>query len=110
MSVSARFYIRFRIQRQIGIDDGFVLFGTGCLITAMALLFKYINKMYMAEALLFGVPNAELSSNFIEDSYWYHKISAVALIMTWCSLVSVKFCFLFLFRKILNRTKSMLTY
>ena len=110
LSVCARFYIRLRVQKQAGIDDAFLLIGTSCLIAAMALLFLFINQMYRAEALLFGVADIQLTPSFIEDSLWYHKISAAALILAWCSLMSVKFCFLVLFRKLVDRIRPMVRY
>lgn len=110
LSVFARFYIRLRIQRQIGIDDAFLLFGTGCLIAAVGLLFNYVNKMYMVEAFIIGVPNVELGPNFVEDAFWFQKVIAVALILTWCSLVAVKFGFLFIFKKLVNRLRPLLIF
>ena len=110
VSVFARFYIRLRVQKQAGIDDAFLLLGTGCLIVAIVLLFLFINKMYMAEALLFGVPDVEVTPTFVDDALWYHKISAVGLIMAWCSLMSVKFCFLVLFGKLVDRIRPMVRH
>ncbi|KAL9618969.1 MAG: hypothetical protein Q9160_006363 [Pyrenula sp. 1 TL-2023] len=82
LSVFARFYIRLRIQRQIGVDDAFLLFGTGCLIAAVGLLFNYVDKMYMVEAFIMGISNVTLGPNFINDAFWFQKVIAVALILT----------------------------
>ena len=110
LSVIARFYIRLRIQKQINIDDAFLLFGTGCLIAAIVLLFQYINSMYTAEALVIGLPNVAISPHFIEDALWFHKMITISLILTWWSLMAVKLCFLFLFKKLVERIRPMLVY
>ena len=110
LSVIARFYIRLRIQRQFSTDDGFLLFGAGCLVAAIVLLFLFADTMYMAEAILSGLPNAVISPNLIQDAMWFHKIIIIALILTWWSLMAVKICFLFLFKKMVERMKPMLVY
>ena len=110
LSVIARFYVRLRIQKQVSIDDGFLLFGAGCLIAAIILLFLYINTMYTAEALVIGLPNVDISPNFIEDVMWFHKMIIISLILTWWSLMSVKLCFLFLFKSLVQRIRPMLIY
>lgn len=110
IGVVGRFYIRLCIQRRVGIDDGFLLFGTCCFIAAVVLFFYYVNEMYMTEAWVFGLPDMVLSTNFVEDSWWFHKVSDAALILTWCSLASVKFCFLFFFKNLIDRIRSMIRY
>ena len=76
----------------------------------MVLLFNFIDKMYMFEALISGLPDAEISPDVIGDAYWYHKINDAGLILTWCSLVAVKFCFLILFKKLIDRLRPMIIY
>ena len=91
-------------------DDGFLIFGTACLITAMVLFFLYVDIMYMAQAIVIGLPNVQISSNLIEDSLWFHKLVIISLVLTWWSLMAVKLCFLFLFKKLVDRIKPMLFY
>ena len=110
ISASARFYIRIRVQKQLSLDDGFLLFGIGCFICALAILFTYIDDMYMTAAFLFRLKDMELSPDFIQKSFDYQKMAAVSLILTWCSIVSVKFSFLFLFRRLIDRIPVMVMY
>ena len=109
ISVSARLYIRIRIQKQVGLDDGILLVGTGCFIAGIVLLFLFINQLFEIEAPAF-LPDAPIGLNFLEDAFYYQKMSAAALILTWCSLVSVKFCFLCLFKKLVERIRPMVVY
>ena len=109
ISVSSRFYIRIRIQREFGLDDAILLFGTGCLIAAMVLLFKFANQLYESEAPVYS-PNPQIGPNFMEDVSYFRITSAVALVLTWCSLVAVKFCYLALFKKLVDRIRPMVIY
>ena len=110
LSVIARFYIRLRIQKQISIDDAFLLFGAGCLIAAMTLFFLYVDTMYMMQALVLGLPNVEIPPNFVQEALWYHKMESASLILSWWSLMAVKFCFLFIFKKLVDHIQPMLIY
>lgn len=110
ISASARFYIRIHIQKQLAIEDGILLFGISCLICAMALLFLFLNKMYLIGAAEIQLPGVVLPLDFITQAYDFQKLAAVSLILTWCSIVSVKFSYLFLFRKLIHRMRPMLIY
>jgi hypothetical protein len=99
------------VQKQVSIDDGFLLFGLCCLISAVGILFTFMDSMYMVEALLFGDPaDLDLPPDWIQRAFDYQKMAAVSLILTWCSIVSVKFSFLFLFRRLIDRIRSLRIY
>lgn len=110
-SVCARYYIRVYIQKQFSSDDGILLFGVACLIVAIGLLFKFADKMYIVGSQesgdLIGVP---LPGDFIEQAYDFQKLVTVALILTWLTIVSVKFSYLFLFRRLIGRMPKLIAY
>ncbi|KAL9030669.1 MAG: hypothetical protein Q9196_001235 [Gyalolechia fulgens] len=111
MSVCARFYIRVVIQKQFSSDDGILLFGIACLIVAIGLLLNYIDEMYIVETAESGnLVSVSLPANYIEQSFDYQKMATIALVLTWCSIVSVKFSYLFLFRRLINRLPGMMAY
>lgn len=110
ISACARFYIRIRVQKQLFLDDAFLIFGICCFICALAILFTYIDDMYMTAAFLFHLKNMELSPDFVQKSFDYQKMAAVSLILSWCSIVSVKLSFLFLFRRLIDRVTVMVIY
>ena len=58
--------------------------------------------MYEMEAAIFSLSHAQLSPNLIEDGFYFGKVVIVALMMSWCSIASVKFSFLVLFRKLID--------
>ena len=110
ISSCARFYIRIGVQKTFSIDDGVLLFGICCLIAGMGLLLHFDDKMFLVGATESGMPNIQLPSDFIEQAFDFQKLVTVALILTWCAIVSVKFSYLFLFRKLIDRLPRMITY
>lgn len=107
-----RFYVRFRIQKEIGWDDGFLIFGLACLISGVVMLFNVIDDMYVTEAVVFGEVNLFTMdfATFIPKSIRYRKISAAALTLMWFSICSVKFSFLALFKKLIRQMPGMIRY
>ena len=75
----------------------------------MVILLTIIDKLYLVEAVNAGV-QIELPPDVIEQAFAFHKFSVVALILSWCSIVAVKFSYLFLFRKLIDRMPRMITY
>ena len=110
ISACARFYIRIRVQKQFSADDGLLLFGIGCLICAMGLLFTFADRMYLVGAIESETQEIRLPSNFTEQAFDFQKLCTVALILTWCAIVSVKFSYLLLFKKLIDRLRPMIIY
>ena len=112
LSVVARLAIRLRHQKRLSWDDGFVFVGAACLICAFAILFVFLDGLYLAEAFterpsspdFRGVRNPILA---IQD---FHKFSTVCLILLWTGICCVKFSFLFLFRKLVDRIRWLTVY
>ena len=82
ISSCARFYVRIGVQKTFSIDDGVLLFGIGCLIAAMGLLFTFIDKLYLVEVTEAGTLGVVLPPDFLEDAFDFQKLVAVALILT----------------------------
>lgn len=110
ISACARFYIRIHLQKSFSIDDGILLFGIACLICAMGVLFKLADTMFLIGASEAGAPGLIFPPDFIERSFEFEKLAAVVGILTWCSIVSVKFSYLFLFKKLLSRIRPLVIY
>ncbi len=76
----------------------------------MILLATFVEKMYLIGATEYGGLDIKLPADFLEQAYSFEKFAAVALILTWCSIVSVKFSYLFLFRKLIDRMPPVIKY
>ncbi|KAJ4347927.1 uncharacterized protein N0V89_009299 [Didymosphaeria variabile] len=111
ITVVFRCYIRFCIQREIGWDDGFLIFGLCCLIVGMTLLFTVIDTMYESENFVFGSGIATINPmeipNLLNRIAHYRTMSAVALMLMWLSMGCVKICFLAFFKKLIRQMPAM---
>ena len=110
LSLAIRLYIRFFYQKQVSVDDGFIIFGVALLTAAMVMLYYFVDKMFLAEALLLHDKNVDLSFDIIQDSLDFEKWAAVSLIITWVAVNCVKLSFLSLFRKLVDRIRPMVLY
>ncbi|KAK3387420.1 hypothetical protein B0H63DRAFT_156993 [Podospora didyma] len=108
-----RFYVRFRIQREIGWDDGFLIFGLACLIAGTALLFTVVDAMYETEAMVFNVASLLTMGDpgaVIARALVFHRISAASLTLLWFSICCVKFSFLAFFKRLIHQMPEMIKY
>lgn len=60
INASGRYYARIGIQKEFGLDDAFLAFGTACMTTAMVVLYINMNDVYSTEALTCA-PNCFIS-------------------------------------------------
>lgn len=109
-SVGVRYYVRFFIQKQLSIDDGILLFGVLCLITAIVLLYIFVDDLFLVEALEGNTIPANLPVDFLQRVSDFERLVVGALVLTWCAIISVKFSCLFLFRKLIDRLRPMVIY
>lgn len=99
------------MQKQFSIDDGVFLFGMCCLISVEAILFTFIDSMYLVEALFFSdIAGVSLPSDFRQESFDFQKMAALTLGLTWFAIHAVKFSLLILFRKLIDRLKPLVIY
>lgn len=66
--------------------------------------------MYLVGATETGMLGVVLPADFIQQAFEFHKLVTVALILTWFSIVSVKFSYLFLFKRLIDRMPLMVIY
>jgi hypothetical protein len=105
-----RLYVRIFVQKEFSADDGFIIFGVSLLIVAMGLLYHYVDEMYLAEALLMHDRDVPLSFEVITESLDFGKWAEVSLILLWTAINAVKFSFLILFHKLINRIRFLTIY
>lgn len=92
------------------IDDALLIFGTCCLICGLALLFTVMDTMYMTEALVFGPQDIEIPSDFPNRVSYYYKLNGACIVLSWFAIMSIKFSFLALFRKLIDRIPFLIIY
>lgn len=111
LSAASRFYVRLHVQKQFSIDDAFFVAALCCLICSIVILYSFtIDKLYLVQAMTVSLPNAVVPQDFLQQSYDFHKWITICLMLAWCAIMAVKFCFLFLFRKLIDRIRPLVIY
>ena len=76
----------------------------------MVLLFIYVDDLFLVEALEGNTIPADLPVDFLKHVLDFEKLVVGAMVLTWCAIISVKFSYLFLFRKLIDRIRPMILY
>lgn len=119
--MTSRFYIRVWVQKEFSADDAFLVVAICCLICAVVVMYSVtLGKMYKVQVLSAALPTAMSAGLPIEDMppdapflqpiHDYLKWITVVCPLAWCSVMAVKFSFLFLFRKLIDRIPALITY
>lgn len=80
------------------------------MISAIVILYVITEALYKTQALYNHDTDFEPSPDIVNVAYWYHKMSAVSLIASWLAIVSVKFSFLALFKRLIDRLPRLIMY
>ena len=111
VTVTARTAIRLSQQRRLFADDGFLLVAVVFLVASMAVLWHQLDEMYVAEALVTNTATfVVITGNWMDQLFWFLKISDAFLVLSWTSVMAVKFSFLFFFRNLIDRVRGMKRY
>ena len=110
VSLCARYYIRIIVQKEFALDDGFLAFGTACLIAAMAVLYINMGNMYLIEALTYAPALFTSQPPDLNRVFEFRKLVTASLILTLVAMMAVKFSFLALFRRLIDRIPSLIKY
>lgn len=111
LSAALRFYVRLHVQKQFSIDDAFFVAALCCVICSIAILYSVtIDKLYLVQAVAVDLPNADIPPDFLQQSYDSYKWLISCITLGWCAIMAVKFCFLFLFRKLIDRIQPLVIY
>lgn len=103
--------MRIRIQRQFSIDDYILLFGALTLTASLILLQGfYVDTVYMIQYMQFGDGKLGLPLNWLARIYNYQITGYLAYTLSFCTIISIKFCFLFLFKGLISRIRWLVVY
>lgn len=84
------------------------------MIAAMVVLYIDIDNLYLTEALTYAQSSLPLKpedmNKIMNRVYEFRKMSTASLILTWVALMSVKFSFLALFRRLIERMPRLIKY
>ena len=77
---------------------------SGSLKAKQSHIISRISNAFEGELSLIPLPNS------VDIAYYYRKTSAVSLILSWLTIISVKFSFLALFKRVIDRLPSLIRY
>ena len=114
----ARFYIRVGLQKELSIDDAFLAVAISCLICSIVIMYSVaLDKLYQIGAMSashsaidFPIDDVHVDPGLLQPVYSFLKWNTVDQTLCWCSIVAVKFSFLFLFRRLIDRIPRLITY
>ncbi|PLB48607.1 hypothetical protein P170DRAFT_474962 [Aspergillus steynii IBT 23096] len=110
LGVVVRFIIRFRVQKQrLEIDDVLIILALCLLIASSLVMYReVVVRMYKLSALQGGL--AVEIPNLMAMSYQYHKFYTICLMLGWASFNAIKFGFLLIFKKMIDRLPTWMIY
>ena len=76
----------------------------------MVLMFIFVDDLFLVEALEGNTIPTNLPVNFLQRVKEFEKLVVGGVVLTWCAIISVKFSYLFLFRKLIDRIRPMVLY
>ena len=110
ISVCARYYIRLAVQKEFGLDDAFLTFGTACLVIGMIILYINIDNLYFVQAITHAPTRFAFRSQDLNRVLKFRKLVTPSLILTWVAMMTVKFAFLALFWRLIDRIPPLIRY
>lgn len=115
ITAACRTFIRFRKQKRVLVDDGFLVLACVCLSIATGILYNITPIMYFleydqAKADPAPPPMRIIQARFTAEVTWFRRRELAFEIMTWTTIFSVKLSFLGFFRLLLSRLQRMIWY
>ena len=103
-----RSVLRLHYHKRLSVDDAFLIFAVALACTSMGLYIQFMDGMYLGEATAMGrIPEDATLAKIEELTLRFHVLNDVFLVLTWTSIFAVKFSFLFFFRSLIDRIRSM---
>ncbi|KAJ5884800.1 hypothetical protein N7495_009310 [Penicillium taxi] len=105
IGVFVRFIVRFHVQkRRFQIEDTLLILATIFLLAALTIMYsKVITPMFLKASIQSGVKGVDLPANLVEISQVVPKWTLASITLSWCSISTVKFFFLALFWRLIDR-------
>lgn len=76
----------------------------------MVVLYISTDNMYLIEAITYAPTRIVSSPKDLDTLFAFHKQVTASLILTWVAMMAVKFAFLALFRRLIDRIPPLIKY
>lgn len=105
-----RIIIRLRYQTgRLSLDDASLAFGVVCLCVSFTLLFFFLSKIFLAEAVTV-YQTAEIPLDEVNQLLQFHVFNVTFLVLTWTTIFAVKFSYLFFFKSLICGLEKLTIY
>lgn len=85
-------------------------FGIACLIASVVVLYGAMDNVYLTEAMTYAPTLVTITPDSLNRVFQFRKLATVSLISSWMAMMSVKFSFLALFRRLIDRMPRLIRY
>lgn len=109
MTAIARTIIKLYYQKRLWIDDAFLLFAVLSLCAAMGVIFISFPSMHLLEVFLTEIVSPEHAWDGIERAQ-HRNIQKGCLILCLTTIFAIKFSFLFFFKTLTRRLRTVTLY
>ena len=101
LAAFVRTYLRIRRLQSLDVDDGFLILAVVTLIAGTAV--NFVMQDYLYEEVY---ANLGMKSAPSYDQMQYIKLNEAASVLVWTSIFAVKFSFVFLFKRLIRRVRT----
>lgn len=109
LAVAGRFAVQFHQRKKPGLDDFFLVVAFCTLLTSLTIIqAECFDAMYIIYAVTHGLMLPP--TNMILIGYHSHIWITAALMAGWATICAVKLSFLFFFKKLIDRIRSLYIY
>lgn len=85
-------------------------FGTACLIGSVIILYAAMDNMYLTEVMTFAPTLVAITPGSFNRVFEFRKLVTASLTLSWMAMMAVKFSFLALFRRLIDRMPRLIRY
>lgn len=104
----ARTALRLRYYKRLFVDDGFLILALILTSASVGVYVHLLDGMYISESVSQGKIPLDVSLLSIEKAALrFHVLSDVFVVLTWTSIIAVKFSVLFFFKTLIFRIRYM---
>lgn len=99
--------VRFSVQKQrFQIDDGLLVLAFVFLLASQIIIYtKVVNPVFLMTAIQDEVAGVAIPLNVLEIAEVYHRWTVASLMISWCSISTVKLFFLIFFKRLIERLR-----
>ena len=85
-------------------------FGTACIIASIVTLYAAMDDIYLTEAMTYAPSLVAITPDNLNRVFQFRKLATASLTLSWVAMMAVKFSFLALFKRLIDRMPRLIRY